>query len=106
MSGRHRKSEKYRRGDQPMTATAASDPGAIVRALRAERRRATRFSGWVGLSWLVIFLALGFLFSGVRFNAGPLHFKAISLDLAFMVKWLPFISGYTTSVSAFGSTRL
>ena len=89
-----------------MTASAASDPGSIVRALRAERRRATQFSGWVGLSWLVIFLALGLLFSGVRLNAGPLHFKAISLDLAFMVKWLPFISGYTTSVSAFVPTGL
>jgi polar amino acid transport system permease protein len=89
-----------------MTASAASDPGSIVRALRAERRRATQFSGWVSLSWLVIFLALGFLFSGVRLNAGPLHFKAISLDLAFMVKWLPFISGYTTSVSAFVPTGL
>ena len=89
-----------------MTASAASDPGSIVRALRAERRRATQFSGWVGLSWLVIFLALGFLFSVVRLNAGPLHFKAISLDLAFMVKWLPFISGYTTSVSAFVPTGL
>lgn len=84
-----------------MTTSITSDSGPIVHALRAERRRAARFSGWVGLSWLVIFLALAFLFSGVRFDLGALHFKAIRLDFAFMLRWLPFISGYTTNVSFF-----
>ncbi len=51
------------------------------------RQRAARFSAGNFASWAVLLLLLGFLF------------RAIDLDLSFMLKWVPFIAGYTTITS-------
>jgi len=51
------------------------------------RRRAARFSAGNFASWAVLLLALAGLMSAIR------------LDLSFMLKWVPFIAGYTTITS-------
>lgn len=56
---------------------------------RAQRNFTFKVAGW----WVVFFLFLVFLFSGITINLGPIHIKTISMDQAFINEWAAFISG-------------
>ncbi|HEX9921960.1 MAG TPA: amino acid ABC transporter permease [Anaerolineae bacterium] len=59
-------------------------------------RQQTRTRYWFGLQvivwWIIILGLLLLVFSGVRFNLGPISIRTIQLDLEFMQLWLPYIS--------------
>jgi polar amino acid transport system permease protein len=57
-----------------------------------QRRRQLRFQMGVNLSWIVLFLLLIFLFSGVRVTIGNVEFRTIQLDFAFIRENASFIS--------------
>ena len=70
----------------------STDPALVGQKVEKQvsehvRRRAARFSAGNLASWAVLLLALGGLMGAIR------------LDLSFMLKWVPFIAGYTTITS-------
>lgn len=63
----------------------------LIHHLQERSRR--RFALAVVISWLALLLLVGFLFSGVRLDAGPLKITTIKLDFSFVAEWSPFIAG-------------
>jgi len=59
----------------------------------AQQRKERWFRTNVGLSWVVMFLFLIFLFSGQQINLGTLTFDTIHINREFMQKNLVFIAG-------------
>ncbi|MGH2522763.1 MAG: hypothetical protein ACRDH2_09710, partial [Anaerolineales bacterium] len=57
------------------------------------QRSRQRFATGVAASWVVLLLLLIFIFSGIRFNVGPIQVTTIRLDVSFIRQWIPFISG-------------
>ncbi len=70
----------------------STDPAVVGQKVEKQvadhvRRREARFSAGNFASWAVLLLVLGVLMSAIR------------LDMSFMLKWVPFIAGYTTITS-------
>lgn len=59
----------------------------------AEQRRERVFRIHVGVSWLVMFALLMFLFSGQTLTLGSLEFNTIRLDFDFIQRNLAFVAG-------------
>jgi polar amino acid transport system permease protein len=55
------------------------------------QRRSRRFNTGVRLSYVVFFLALAFLFSGIRIEFAGLTIRTIDLDWEFITTYTPFI---------------
>lgn len=67
------------------------------------RRSQQRFTLGVTVSWVVLLLLLGLIFSGLHATIGPFTFTTIHLDLQFIRDWTPFIAQgiwQTISISA------
>lgn len=58
---------------------------------RRRRRRERHFALGVRVSYLVLFGALAFLFSGFRAQLGPIAIRTIKLDWGFIATYTPFI---------------
>jgi polar amino acid transport system permease protein len=72
-----------------------------------QRRRQFRFQMGVNISWVVLFLLLIFLFSGVRFTVGNVAFRTIQLDFPFLRDHASFISagvGFTVLLAVLSIT--
>lgn len=68
-----------------------------------QMRSRQMFAAGVAISWLVLLSLLVFLFSGAKFQLGPIAITTIRLDFAFVATWGPFISEgiwQTISISA------
>jgi polar amino acid transport system permease protein len=76
---------------RPAPARGAKTQAQRIREQIERSRR--RFALYVGLSWIVLLLLLGFLFSGVDWQLGAIRIRTIRLDPAFVRTWAPFISG-------------
>jgi len=75
-------------------------PKTQAQLIYEQQQRAQRqFTLSVGISWGILFLLLGFLFSGVQFTLGPLSLKTIRVDMTFVREWAPFIAeGASTTI--------
>lgn len=82
--------------DSQAHKTLAAEPALIspqASLIQAEIERSRRrFSLGVVVSWAVLLLLLGFLFSGIDTFIGPFHLKTIHLDPEFIGRWWPFIA--------------
>jgi polar amino acid transport system permease protein len=58
---------------------------------RRRSRRERRFSIGVKVSYIILFLAVAFLFGGADLTIGPIQIKTISLDWDFIRTYTPFI---------------
>ena len=82
-----------------MSITAEPPGSTEVERLRSQaellaqrrRRRERRFSAGVRVAYVVLFLALALLFSGIEFEAFGLTFSTIGLDWEFIRTYTPFI---------------
>jgi polar amino acid transport system permease protein len=57
-----------------------------------QRRSQRRFTISVVVSWVILLVLLGLLFSGINLTLGPITFTTIRLDFDFVRTWVPFIS--------------
>jgi polar amino acid transport system permease protein len=73
-----------------ISRTAGKSQAELIHDL--QRRRRLRFQMGVNVSWVVLFLILIFLFSGVRFTVGNVEFRTIHLDFTFIRENATFIS--------------
>jgi len=74
-----------------MSATTSEPPSQADLIRAARRRRDSRFSLGVNLSYAVLFGILIYAFSGVKFTVGGLQFSTIQLDTAFIAENWYFI---------------
>jgi polar amino acid transport system permease protein len=58
---------------------------------RRRSRRERRFSIGVKISYIILFLAVAFLFGGADLTIGPIQIKTIGLDWDFIRTYTPFI---------------
>jgi polar amino acid transport system permease protein len=78
---------------EPVQPTAEEErlSGQAKELARRRSRRERRFSIGVKISYIILFLAVAFLFSGADLTIGPIHIETIGLDWDFIRTYTPFI---------------